>query len=79
MVILEGCAGLRPFPTKTLIEYDARHKVCGQYEIVDAETFKFKYIKDIPCVSIFGFSETDIPKVLNWARDAQKHAKEHCN
>lgn len=78
MALLSGCAGLRPFPAKYLIEYDSKHKVCGQYEIVDAENFKFKYIKDIPCPSVFGFSESDIPKVNNWVRDAIKYAREKC-
>lgn len=76
--LLSACSGLRPFPTDTLIEYDARFKVCGQYKIVDPENFKFQYVKDIPCPSVFGFTSQDVPKVLDWAADAKKYVRDRC-
>ena len=77
-ICLIGCAGLKPFPTSTLIEYDNKHKVCGQYQIVDLEKFRFEYVKDIPCPAVFGFTAKDIPNVLNWAQDAEDYARQHC-
>ncbi len=74
-----SCAGLKPFPTKDVFEYDAKLKVCRQYVITDAEHFKFEYVKNIACISIFGFSSKDIPKVLDWGQDSQEYAKAHCN
>lgn len=67
------------FPTDTLIEYDNKHKVCGQYKITDPEHFKYEYVKDIPCPAIFGFTSKDIPKVLDWGQDMQDYARQHCN
>lgn len=78
-IFLIGCAGLPPFPTQTLIEYNAKSKVCGQYRITDPEHMKFEYVKDVPCPSIFGFTSKDIPKVLDWADDAQEFARNHCH
>jgi hypothetical protein len=77
-ILLSCCAGLKKFPTDTLYEYDAVNKVCGQYKIVDFEHFKFEFVKDVACPSVFGFSAQDIPKVLNWAQDAQDYARQHC-
>lgn len=78
-LIVMGCAGLKPFPVRTLIEYDNKFKVCGMYEIVDLENLKYEYVKDIPCPSVFGFSSKDVPKVLDWAKDAQSYAKQKCH
>lgn len=78
-MLLSSCAGLKPFPTDKLIEYDAKFKVCGQYRITDPEHFKYVYVQDIPCPSFFGFTSQDIPKVENWAQDAQDYARQHCN
>lgn len=72
------CAGLRKFPTETVIEYDNKNKVCGQYKIVDFENLKFEFVGDIPCPSIFGFTSKDMPKVLDWQKDAQDYARNHC-
>lgn len=79
LIVNLSCAGLRPFPTDTLIEYDSKNKVCGQYKIVDPENFEFKYVKDIPCPDVFGFLSRDVPKVLDWEKDAKSYAKQHCN
>lgn len=78
-VILSGCQGLRPFPVKEIIEYDTKNKVCGLYQIVDFEKRKIEFVRDIACPDVFGFRAKDIPKVLDWAEDAQKYAKEKCN
>ncbi len=72
------CAGLKKFPTDTLIEYDHKNKVCGKYKIVDAENFKFDYLGDIPCPDVFGFTSKDTPNVLNWLQDAKEYARNHC-
>lgn len=77
-LLLSGCAGLKPFPADTLIEYDAKNKVCGEYRITDPENLKFKYVKDISCPSIFGFTSRDVPKVLNWATDAKEYVRSRC-
>lgn len=78
LLLLTSCAGLKPFPTSTLYEYDAQYKVCGQYQITDPANLKFAYVKDVPCPSIFGFNSSDIPKVLNWVQDAEAYAKANC-
>lgn len=75
---LTGCASLKPFPTKYVYEYDRKNKVCGQYRITDPEHLKVEYEKDIPCIDIFGFSSSDIPKVLDWAEDAQEYVRVNC-
>lgn len=77
-LFLTACAGLPKFPTETIIEYDSKNKVCGQYKIIDYEHFKVQYVKDIPCPDVFGFSSSDISKVLDWAQDSIKYGKEHC-
>ncbi len=74
-----ACAGLKPFPERYLYEYDAKNKVCGQYQIVDQQNLKYEYVKDLPCPSLFGFTSRQIPNVLNWARDAKIYAQEHCH
>lgn len=75
---LINCSQTKPFPTDKLIEYDQVNKVCGQYKIINFDTLQFKYVKDIPCPPVFGFTESDIPNVLNWIRDEQAYAKSHC-
>lgn len=76
---LINCSGLKPFPTKKIIEYDAKNKVCGEYKITDPENLKVEYVGDIPCPDTFGFTAQDIPKVLDWAKDAQEYVRTHCN
>lgn len=78
VTLLSSCAGLKKFPTDTLIEYDSKLVVCRQYRVVDYENFKFEYVKNIVCPSVFGFTESDVPKVLNWMSDSEKYVKEHC-
>lgn len=76
-----SCAGLKPFPTKTLLEFDPKEPICAEYRIVDEENLKYEWVKDIPfkqCPAIFGFSSRDIPKVLDWGQDAKTYAREHC-
>lgn len=80
--VLSCCAGLKPFPTKDLFEYDAKNKVCGQYVLVDEENLKYDWVKDLPvnqCPSIFGFRSKDIPKVLDWGTDAKDYARNNCH
>lgn len=79
--LASGCAGLRPFPTKTVWEADLQAKVCGEYRVVDVNRLLFKHIKDHPinkCDGVFGFSAEDMPKVLDWSRDAIKKCAEKC-
>lgn len=78
---LTACAGLRPFPVDTVYEYDPKEPICGEYKIVDAENLKYVWVKDIPfedCPPIFGFDPEQIPKILDWARDAKIYARDHC-
>lgn len=75
---LSACAGAPVFPTDKLIEFDVENMACGQYRIVDLENFKFEYVMDIPCPSVFGFTIQDTPKVLNWMRDVKEYAKGRC-
>ena len=80
-ISLVGCAGLKKFPTDRIIEVDMKSKVCGEYKITDAKNLKFKWVRDIPfeqCPSTFGFTSADIPKVLNWAQDAQSYVEKNC-
>ena len=72
IVILSGCSKVPVFPSKYIWEVDIKSGVCGQYEIIDPKNFKSKHIKDWPiakCDGVFGFSTSDIPKVLNWCSD----------
>ena len=78
-IVLSGCATLPPFPTTKLIEYDSKSAVCGEYRIVDPEHFKFEYVGEIACPSVFGFTVEDTPKVLNYMQDMQALAKQRCN
>jgi hypothetical protein len=78
LLLLTSCAGTPKFPTEFLYEYDAKYQICAQYRVVDAENLKFAYVKDVPCMSIFGFSAADTPNVLNWARDRIRDGKERC-
>lgn len=78
LTFLTGCAGLKPFPTKELYEFDPRSKVCALYTIVDEEKMQWQWVRDIPaenCVSIFGFKTSDIPNVINWVMDAREYSK----
>lgn len=78
---LSACSGLKPFPTKTVWEFDSRTQVCGEYQITDPVALTVKHLRDVPlsqCPAVFGFSTQDVPKVMSWARDAQKYVKEHC-
>lgn len=81
-LLLSGCAGLKPFPEQTLYEFDPKTPpVCAEYKIVDEENLKYEWVKDIPfkdCPAIFGFTDKQIPNILNWGRDAKKFAREHC-
>ncbi len=79
LIFLTGCAGLKAFPTSKLVEYDGKKKVCREYRIIDPVNLKFEYVKNIACPSVFGFTSSDIPKVLDWAEDAQTFVKERCN
>ncbi len=73
-----SCASAPPFPTKNIIEYDSVSKVCGLYEIINFETYQVKYVMDIECPSVFGFSDKEIPNIMNWFRDIKSYVKEHC-
>lgn len=80
-IALSGCSGLRKFPSDRLWEFDARENVCAEYRITDPEGFRFVHVRDVPrdkCPSIFGFTTVEIPKVLDWGRDAVKYGKEKC-
>lgn len=80
-IVLSGCAlfpGAPEFPTTRVIEYDALFGACGEYKIVDFQNFKYEYVKEIPCESVFGFSAEDTPKVMDWLSDIQDYAKQHC-
>lgn len=77
-VFLTGCQSLKPFPSDHIIEYDRKNKVCGYYKIVDPEHLKVEYVKDIPCPDVFGFESKDIPKILDWAEDAQEYVRTKC-
>lgn len=78
---LSGCAGLRPFPTDKLFEYDPKFSTCSEFRITDPAAFKFEFVRDLPladCPPVFGFSDSDIPKVLYWARQSVAYGKSHC-
>lgn len=82
VILLSACSGLKPFPAKTLWEYDAKSKVCGEYEITDPEALRFRHIRDVPlsqCPTTFGFSAKDISAVLDWSRAAREYVNNHCN
>ncbi len=81
ILLLSGCAGLRPFPTQHLYEFDPKGSVCAEYLITDASALKFSWVRDIPfaqCPAIFGFLTPDIPKVLSWGADSIRYGKTHC-
>lgn len=75
IAIISGCAKAPIFPAKYLWEVDVKNQACGQYELIDQKALKFKHIKDWPldkCEGVFGFSTSDIPKVLDWCADMIK-------
>lgn len=80
--LLASCAGLKPFPTDRLWEYDRKDRVCGEYQITHYEPkLRFKHLKDHAldkCPAIFGFSSSDIADVLDWSEDAVAYSKKHC-
>lgn len=81
IVSVVSCAGLKPFPTSTLYEFDNKNQVCGEYKIVDPENFKFQYVRDYPlakCPAIFGFNSTDVAPVLDWLKDSKDYIRNHC-
>lgn len=81
IMLLSGCAGLRPFPVKDLYEFDPKTPACAHYVITDYTNLKFKWVEDIPfvdCPAIFGFLSSDIPKVFNWGQDSIQYGKTHC-
>jgi hypothetical protein len=45
---------------------------------VDMENFKFEYVADIQCPSVFGFTVQDTPLVLNYLEDMRDLAKQRC-
>jgi len=72
LVALNGCVHSRPFPVDELYEFDRELDTCAVYTLVNKETFKFAYKKDLPraeCPNIFGFTADDTAKVLDWAAD----------
>ena len=77
-----SCAGLKKFPTERVWEYDRKAQVCGEYEILDYDPrLRFRHVRDVPlsqCPAIFGFTSSDIPKILNWAEDAVAYGKRRC-
>jgi hypothetical protein len=75
---VSACSSIPPFPTTKLIEYDSVTGVCGEYKIVDMENFKFEYVADIQCPSVFGFTVQDTPLVLNYLEDMRDLAKQRC-
>lgn len=82
LLFLTACQGLKPFPTTKLLEYDNKNQVCGEYLITDPENFKFQHVKDYAlkdCPAIFGFSSSDVPNVIDWAKDAKTFVKERCH
>jgi len=74
---LSGCAGLKKFPTRDLYLNDEQG-FCVLYKLVDEENFKYEEVGEIPCRSVFGFKDEDIPKVMDWLEDAKAYGKKHC-
>lgn len=82
-VVLSSCAGLKKFPAKYVYEVDLGNKVCGQYEITAYRPkLQFKHANDLSlnsCNGVFGFSTSDMPKVLDWADAAADAAEKKCS
>lgn len=38
-----------------LYDIDVKSQVCGQYKILDADTFKFQWVRDLPLKACDGF------------------------
>lgn len=79
---LSACAGLKPFPAKTIWEYDRKTKTCGEYQIIAYDPrIRVKHLRDVPldqCPAIFGFSAAEIAPVLDWSADALAYSKKRC-
>lgn len=75
---LSACAGMPKFPSKDLIEYDAKLFVCRHYRIVKFDPFQFDGGEIIKCPSVFGFTSTDVPKVLDYIDAATAYGKANC-
>lgn len=76
-----NCGGVPKFPAEHLYEADVANSVCGQYKIVDATRLLFEFEKDLPiaaCQGVFGFTPSDLPKVMDWSRDRIEDGKKSC-
>lgn len=78
VLALSGCASAPQFPTDKIVEHPANADVCGLYQIVNFENYTVKYIGDITCPAVFGFTASDTPKVLDWMKDMRAYAEAHC-
>lgn len=87
--LLGGCAGAPEFPTKdlwqvsyqSLNEGEPKEWRCLQYELIDPENLKYKYVgwhAITRCIGVFGFSSQDIPKVLSYGPKLKKYYQEQC-
>jgi len=78
---ISACNNAPPFPTDKIFETSTADNVCGEYKVIDAKTLNFKHVRDWPlekCNGVFGFSTSDIPKVLRWGEKTQAYVKERC-
>lgn len=74
LVCLSSCA-IAPFPNEKLYVVDLVNGVCAEYEIVNVEEIKFRWVRDLalnrqgPCDRMAGFSRDGFKNVQNWIRD----------
>lgn len=78
-----SCAGAPKFPTKELYEVNINPEnkqwVCGKYEITDAARRKYKHVADVDfinCKGVWGFKDSDLPKIFQWMDDSEVYYKE---
>lgn len=71
-LVLVSCV-TRPFPAKSIWEFDSRSGVCGEYSINTNTSggVSFNHVRDVQlkdCPSLFGFSLGETPDVIEWIR-----------
>lgn len=74
LICLTGCAAPK-FPADFIYEIDLKTRTCGMYQIVDHKNIRIEYVRDVDpglCPTVFGFSSSEMPGVLDWVRDRIK-------
>ena len=78
---VSACGKVPKFPTDRIWETSTVDNVCGEYKVTDTEKMQVKHVKDWPlskCNGVFGFSTSDVPKVMKWGEKTQDYINANC-